>query len=287
MAGPRTRDHTRGMSTASPGPFGELLRAWRRNRRFSQLDLALASDVSQRHVSFLESGRAAPSRDMILRLAEGLEVPLRDRNALLTAAGFAAYFRESSLDGEEMAPVRAALEMQLSHHLPYPAIVIDREWNMLMGNHAVPLLFSLLGDLEEAWQRVCGDGPRNVVRLTLHPQGLRPHIRNWQEFAPHLIQRTRREALATGSKALQALLDDLKDDPDMPPEWHEPDWSRPLTPVLPMELQLGTARVSMFSMISTFGTPQDITTDELRVESFYPADAATEQLFQSLGKPQH
>ena len=263
-------------------PFARLLKSWRETRKCSQLDLALASRISQRHVSFMESGRARPSRDMVLQLSEALEIPLRERNTLLTAAGFAAMYRETDLASPAMAPVRDALKLMLEHQEPNPVSVVDREWNVLMINQAMLRVFSLAGDPAAMWQRVCGDGPHNVLRMTFHPDGFRPFIANFDEAAPVLLNRTRREAAASGNQKLLALLDEILAYPGIPDAWKGPDWQAPPPPVLPLELVRGDLRLKLFSMITTFGTPQDITTDELRVESFFPADAQTAELLRKM-----
>jgi transcriptional regulator with XRE-family HTH domain len=263
-----------------PG-FGNLLKAWRQTRRLSQLETALNCGVSQRHLSFIESGRSRPSREMVLRLAEGLGVPMRDCNSLLSAAGYAPHYRERRIDAPDMEPVRRALEVTLRHHEPYPAIVVTREWDLLLANQAMARLLSQLGDVEAMWRRVAGDGPRNVLELTLHRDGLRPYIVNLAEFAADLIYRTQREAAATRGDRLIAMLGRLRADPELPGEWHQPDWTRPPAPVLPMVLRAGTVEFRLFTMIATFGTPQDVTTDELRVETFFPTDEATEALLRS------
>jgi transcriptional regulator with XRE-family HTH domain len=267
---------------AARPPFARLLKSWREARKCSQLDLALASRISQRHVSFMESGRARPSRDMVLQLSEALEVPLRERNTLLTAAGFAAMYRETDLKSPAMAPVREALQLMLDNHEPNPVSVVDRVWNVLMINRAMLRVFSLAGDPTQLWQRVCGKGPHNVLKMTFHPDGFRPYIVNFDEAAPVLLSRTRREAVASGSAPLQQLLDEILAYPGIPEAWRAPSLDAPPPPVLPLELARGELRLKLFSMITTFGTPQDITTDELRVESFFPADAATAELLRKL-----
>lgn len=263
-------------------PFARLLKSWRELRKSSQLDLALISRISQRHLSFLESGRARPSREMVLQLSEALEVPLRERNTLLNAAGFAAMYRETELESAAMAPVRDALKLMLDNLEPNPATVVDREWNVLMRNEAAFRVFSLAGDLETLWRRVCGDGPRNILKLTFHAEGFRPFIANFAEAAPVLLNRTRREAAACGSDKLLQLIDEILAYPGIPAAWRAPDWQAPPPPVLPLELASGDLRLKLFSMVTTFGTPQDITTDELRVETFFPADAASKALLQQL-----
>ena len=255
-------------------PFPGLLKAGRKRRRLSQLELALQSGVSQRHLSFLESGRAKPSRAMILQLSETLEVPLRERNDWLVAAGFAPVFRARLLDDPQMNQVMSAVRLMLANHEPFPAIAIDRAWNIRLANRAFERFESLLG--ANVWARV-GGAERNLMRLTFHPGGIRPLIANWAEIAPLLWHRASREAEAVGGQDMKAVLAELA-----PYQSNETLWGdaeAPLLPVLPLVLEIGGVRMSLFTMIATFGTPQDVTADELRIESFFPADAATEQLF--------
>src|SRR5262245_3906857 len=262
--------------------FGELLRTGRGARRLSQLQLALEADVSQRHLSFLESGRALPSREMVLQLARALDLPLRERNRMLIAAGFAGIYPARPLYTADMQPVRAALELLLAHHEPYPAIVIDRAWNLFMANAVVPKVFGAIGDLDEMFQRVCGGGPPNVLKLLFHPDGAQPAIRNFEEVAVPLLVRTAREALE--HPHVQAVLDEVLEYPTVPARWRSLDLHRnvhPL-PVLPTEFEVGDRRLELFSMMTTFGTPLDVTTDELRVESFFPADSESEALLRAL-----
>jgi transcriptional regulator with XRE-family HTH domain len=259
---------------AEASPFAQLLKAWRHKRRLSQLELSLESGVSQRHVSFLESGRARPSRSMILQLSETLEVPLRDRNDWLVAAGFAPAFRARTLDDPQMSSVLAAVRLMLANHEPFPALAIDRAWNVRLTNRAFDGVAAMLGG--DVWARV-GGGDRNLMRLVFHPRGLRPFIANWRTVAPHLWQRARREAEALGGQEMQAVLDDLRRHQDAETLASAPE--TPLVPVLPVELEKDGMRLSLFTVIATFGTAQDVTADELRIESFFPADAATEQLY--------
>lgn len=269
-------------AVAARPAFSRTLKSWRDSRKLSQLELAMAAGISQRHLSFLEVGRARPSREMVLQLANALDAPLREHNVLLAAAGFAPLYRESALSDPGMSAVREALEIQLKHHEPNPALVVDRAWNLLMANSAVNRVFGLAGDLEKIWQRVCPQGPRNILKLTLHPEGFRPYIANWMESTPVLIARTRREAEATGSEALRALLAEVLAYPGIPAEWRIPQWDAPPLPAMPLSLAKDGLKLNLFSMISTFGTPQDITTDELRVESFFPADADSALLLKRL-----
>ncbi|WP_020648116.1 helix-turn-helix domain-containing protein [Solimonas variicoloris] len=260
--------------------FGTLLRENRRARRLSQLGLALQAEVSQRHLSFLESGRAQPSRDMVLQLAETLDLPLRERNRLLLAAGYAGIYPQRPLEAPDMQPALQALDALLRHHEPYPAAVVDRAWNVLRTNAVTPRLLDALGVDATMWHTVCGDGPRNLLKLTLHEHGLRPYIANLDEVAPPLLARTAREALE--HPALAALLDEVLRYPGLPRHWRQIDLRVAPLPVLPTEFRAGTLRLRLFSMLTTFGTPLDVTTDELRVESFFPADADSETLLRTL-----
>jgi transcriptional regulator with XRE-family HTH domain len=269
------------MATTNPemraeAGFPRLLREWRQKCRLSQLDLALNSGVSQRHVSFLESGRANPSRNMILHLSETLQVPLRDRNTWLTAAGFAPLFRTRALDDPQMDQVMGAVRMMLTAHEPFPAIAIDRAWNVRISNRPFDRLAAMLGD--DLWIRV-GGCERNLMRLFFHPQGIRPLITNWATVGPLVWQRAQREAETLGGAEMKAVLDELGPMQGDDILWSAADTA--LLPVLPFNMQLGDVRLSMFTVIATFGTAQDVTADELRIETMFPADAATEALFRN------
>jgi len=240
----------------------------------SQLALALESGVSQRHLSFLESGRAAPSRAMILQLGQTLQVPLRDRNDLLLAAGFAPVFRSRPLDDPQMTQVMSAVRMMLRNHEPFPALALDRAWNVRLSNRPFDRLVEMLGP--DLWARV-GGAHRNVMRLFFHPQGIRPIVRNWSGIAPLLWQRARCEAEAVGGQEMQSLLEELARHLDPGTLGSGEDTA--LLPVLPLVMERDGLRVSLFTVIATFGTPQDVTADELRIESLFPADEATERLF--------
>ncbi len=257
--------------------FSGLLRTWRQKRRLSQLDLALTSGVSQRHVSFLESGRANPSRNMILQLSETLDVPLRERNAWLTAAGFAPLFRTRALDDPQMGQVMSAVRMMLTAHEPFPAIALDRAWNVRMSNAAFDRLTALLG--ADLWERL-GGGPRNLMRLFFHPEGIRPLVTNWAAVGPLIWRRAQREAEALGGQEMQAVLDELAAYQDAGVLWSAAETA--LVPVMPFNLQVGGQAISMFAIIATLGTAQDVTADELRIETLFPADAETEALFRGI-----
>lgn len=264
-------------SAMGPEPFGQLLRDCRRGRRLSQLDLALNAEVSQRHLSFLESGRAKPSREMVVQLAEALDLPLETRNRLLAAAGFAGLYPRRRLDAEAMAPVRTALERMLAVHEPFPAMVVDRAWNLVMYNRGLPKLFEVLGGMEAMAARVGGS---NMLRVTLHPEGLRPYIKNFDEIAAHLLTRSAHEALEF--PALDEILKEVLRYPGLPSRGRNVDWSTPMLPVLPTRLSVGGVELSLITTLTSFGTPQDITADELRIENLFPADAASEALLRTL-----
>ncbi len=289
----RVRDHTgnRGPSIVAPSTlaspkgreagFAHLLKTWRQMRRLSQLDLAMSSGVSQRHVSFLESGRANPSRAMILQLSEALRVPLRERNVWLTAAGFAPIFKSSPLDDPQMSQVMAAVRMMLANHEPFPAVALDRAWNVLIGNATFNWMSNLMG--AELWTRVGGGSVRNLMRLFFHPDGIRPFVTNWKTVAPVLWCRAQREAEECGGQEMQQVLSELG--PFQDADTLRAGRDTPLLPVLPLQMVKEGVRISLFTVIATFGTAQDVTTDELRIESMFPADEATESLFRNARVP--
>jgi transcriptional regulator with XRE-family HTH domain len=256
--------------------FPGLLREWRQRRRLSQLDLALASDVSQRHVSFLESGRANPSRNMILQLSEVLDVPLRERNTWLTVAGFAPVFRSRPIDDPQMGQVMNAVRMMLAAHEPFPAIALDRAWNVILSNRPFDLLGAMLGD--DIWARV-GGGQRNLMRLFFHPQGIRPLVTNWAAVGPLIWRRAQKEADAFDGQEMKAVLADLAPHQDAEVLWSAADTA--LAPVLPFNMQVNGQALSMFAIIATLGTAQDVTAEELRIETLFPADPETEALFRN------
>lgn len=256
--------------------FSHLLRHWRQKRRLSQLDLALSSGVSQRHVSFLESGRANPSRNMILQLSETLDVPLRDRNAWLTAAGFAPVFQTRALEDPQMVQVMNAVRLMLANHEPFPALALDRAWNIRLANRSFDRMTALLG--EDLWPRLGGE-PRNLMRLFFHPDGIRPLVTNWAAVGPLLWRRAQREAETLGGHEMQTVLAELGPYQDADTLWGGADAA--LLPVMPFNLDVKGLQISLFAVIATFGTAQDVTADELRIESLFPADAATEALFRA------
>lgn len=256
------------LSTLSP--VGELLRGWRRRRRLSQLDLALAAEVSQRHLSFVESGRAAPSRDMVLRLAEQLEIPLRERNALVVAAGFAPVYRERRLDDPALAAGRRAVELILAGHEPHPALAVDRHWNLVFANRAVAPL--LTGADEKLLQP-----PVNVLRLSLHPAGLAPRIANFREWRAHIVERLAHQVDASADAGLVDLLEELKGYP-VPPgaRPYRAAAEDPLGGIaVPLVFVTEAGTLRFLSTTTVFGTALDISLAELTIETFFPADAET------------
>ena len=251
---------------------GALLRNWRQRRHLSQLDLALDAGVSARHLSFVETGRSRPSPEMVLLLAEELEVPLRDRNQLLLAAGYAPVYGQRGLDEPDMKPVREALDLVLRGHEPYPAVVVDRGWNMVAANSSV-------GVLTEGVAPGLLAPPANVLRLSLHPDGMAPRILNLGEWRDHLLERLGREVVLTGDEALAALLVELGGYPA--PEGTDVGGAGGEIAV-PLRLRVGDAELAFFSTVATFGTAVDITVAELSIESFFPADTDTARYMTAL-----
>jgi transcriptional regulator with XRE-family HTH domain len=250
-----------------PRPVGELLRQWRERRRLSQLDLALQAGISTRHLSFVETGRSRPSRGMLLRLAEQLELPLRERNQLLLAGGYAPVYGQASLDAPEMAGVRAALRQVLAGHEPYPAVVVDRAWNLVDANASVAMFVGQVSPELLA-------PPANVLRLSLHPGGMATRIANLGEWRAHLLGRLRRQVALTGDPELAELHRELRAYPcDQP----EPEVEIPGAGdvVVPLRIRHGDRELSFLSIMASFGTPLDVTVAELAIESFFPADAKT------------
>jgi transcriptional regulator with XRE-family HTH domain len=256
------------MAATASIPVGEQLRSWRRRRNLSQLELALNAVVSARHLSFLETGRARPSREMLVRLADELEVPLRERNALLLAAGYAPLYPERSLDSPEMGTVREALDRFLRAHEPYPALVVDREHNLVSANDALGLL--LEGVAPELLEP-----PANAMRVALHPRGMAPRTLNLPEWSGHLLRRLRREAQLTGDPSLMALHDELLGYPGVHAATEHADVQPgDIVTTLRLRDQDG-GELAFFSTLSIFGSAAEVTLSELAIEAFYPANAPT------------
>jgi transcriptional regulator with XRE-family HTH domain len=258
--------------------IGDHLREWRQRRRLSQLDLALEAEISTKHLSFLETGRAQPSREMVLRLAEELDVPLRERNVLLVAAGFAPTFSQRALDDPALQAARKAVDLVLKGHEPYPAIAVDRHWHLVAHNAAVPVM------LVSASPKLL-QPPVNVLRLSLHPEGLAPRIVNLAEWRAHLLARLRQQIDATADAELSALLDELAAYP-------APGGAKAARMnvtqdyagvVVPLRFATDAGTLSLLSTTTIFGTPVDVTLAELAIESFFPADAETAALLRQMG----
>jgi transcriptional regulator with XRE-family HTH domain len=263
---------------AAPQPFGDYLRHWRQHRRLSQLDLAQEAEISTRHLSFVETGRSVPSREMVLRLAERLDVPLRERNALLVAAGYAPMYRERRLDDPAFAPAKQAVELILKSHEPYPAFAVDRHWNLVAANGMVPVM--LAGADPSLLQ-----GQVNVLRLSLHPQGVAPRIANLAQWRNHIFERLRQQIQATGDNVLAELLDELRayPVPDGAADLHME--GEHLGVVMPFKYRTEHGVLNFISTTTIFGTPVDVTLQELAMETFFPADAATAQALRQMMSP--
>jgi transcriptional regulator with XRE-family HTH domain len=256
---------------------GDLLREWRQRRRMSQLDLSLEAEISTKHLSFLETGRSQPSREMVLNLAEQLDIPLRERNVLLVAAGFAPVFAERKLEDPALQAARRAMDLVLAGHEPYPALAVDRHWTLVAANAAVG---RLIAGADPTLLRP----PVNVLRLSLHPKGMAPAIANLAEWRAHLLARLRRQIEVSADPVLSELMGELSAYP-------VPFARTPARPsretdygsvVVPLQLTTPTGPLSFFSTTTVFGTPLDITLSELALESFYPADPATADALRTL-----
>ena len=250
-----------------------LLRQWREIRGKPQLELALDTGISQKHVSFVETGRATPSRQMIIDLADALQIPLRERNAIFLAAGYAPVYRDDPLDAASMQGIHRAVRRMLRQHEPFPAIAMDRYWNVIETNVSAPAFFNRFIDLSRHPR------PRNLLHLMFDPEGMRPFLMRWEETARSLLSRVRREAIGhVSDERTQALIAELMAYPDVPQDPH----SGPVPDALPMiPLRFRTERhtLNLFSMISTVGTPQTVTAEEIRIETMFPADDQTESVY--------
>jgi len=260
------------MEKATHGNFGERLRWWRKRRGLSQLELAGAAGTSQRHLSFLESGRAAPSQQMVLSLAAALSVSLRQQNTLLASAGFAAIWKEGRLGEPELAQVDGALTHILTQQEPFPAFVVDRHWNLQRANRgAARLVTFILGAVP--------DGEVNLADALLSPAILRPHLVNWEEVALHFIRGVQADALADGSPESSSLLTRLLSYDGLPALAHSAVLEEAQRPLLPIRFRKSDVSLNLFTTIATLGTPQDITVQEIRIENFFPMDEPTTRFF--------
>lgn len=270
------------MTTTSPQSVGELLRGWRQRRRMSQLDLALDAELSSKHLSFVETGRARPSRELLLRLADQLAIPPREQNILLLAGGYAPLFPEHSLDAPELEGVRNAVELVLRGHEPYPALAVNRHWTLVASNRAVPILLAGIAPtlLIE---------PINVFRLGLHPDGLAARVLNYAAWRSHLLARLRQQIEISADTVLIELLQEVSSYPAPAcASKYQPVTSEHKTlAVVPLQLRSDVGILSFISTITVFGTPVDITVAELAIESFFPADSATaECMWQLMQQPE-
>jgi transcriptional regulator with XRE-family HTH domain len=273
------------MAVIKTNTFGELLRSWRLTRRASQLELGMDAGVSARHISFIETGRANPSQEMVIILATVLDVPLRERNLLLHAAGYAPLYSETSLDDPQMAQVRRALELILENQEPFGAVVFDRHWDVVMVNAAYVRFTSLLlgsNHIVPAPLRVISPPRPNLLHMLFDPAGWRPFIANWDVVARSLISRVHREIVLERDPATRELLSAILSYPGVPKRWSEPNFESPQDVIIPIEMRFGDQTLRFISTIATLGSPHDITLQELRIETFHPADEATADIARSV-----
>lgn len=255
--------------------IGSLLKQWRQRRRMSQLVLAGEAEISTRHLSFVENGRSQPSRQMILLLSSALEIPFRERNTLLQAAGFAPIYREFQVDEPQMAPVRRALDFLLRQAEPYGAAVVDRQWNVLRYNRPMATLMAILLGADRVPERF------NLMEVIFDPKGFRPYIKHFEELASALIDRLHRQAILEADPRTEALLDRILAYPGVPEDWQTLRLDRPPQLLVPLEMEKDGLRLSLFTTLTVVGTAADITTSELAIEHYFPADDATDQLLRS------
>jgi transcriptional regulator with XRE-family HTH domain len=268
------------VATSSQAEVGALLREWRERRRMTQLDLALEAGVSTRHLSFVETGRSKPGRETLLRIVEHLDVPFREQNRLLLATGHAPAFPERSLDDPDLAPVHEALDLVLARHDPYPAVVVDRHWNLVAANSAL-LALTEGADVDPGLLKP----PINVLRLGLHPRGLAPLMVNLSEWRAHFRDRLEQQVEAIGDENLRALLKEISSYPD-PENEREPEFARAESGVLgPLKVRAPDgSELSFLGMFATFDTPFEVTSSELAIELLFPADRATGKTLQALAR---
>jgi len=256
--------------------FGALLKDWRRHRRVSQLDLSSQSGISQRHISFLETGRSLPSRAMILTLADSLDIPLRERNTLLQSAGFTPTFPDGALQTGQSDLFEAALTAMLSHHEPYPAMILDGRWNLVLANEGALRFFGQFVDIFAALDAIGAPTAFQIIRLCLRDEGLKPWIVNWEDLLANFLARARRALLMNPrDRLLPELIREISEHPAAPDAWRQPIRSSTPDPALVMEMEKDGNRYRLFTMLAHFGAPQHVTFQELSVEIFFPADEAT------------
>ncbi len=256
-------------------PFGQQLRFWRKSKGFSQLGLAMDANVSSKHISFLENGRAKPSREMILLLSSTLELPLRNRNELLLSAGFSENYSRTPIHKKEMENIQQVLAMMLEKHEPYPAIVLDWDWNVLMGNNGYNNMLESVKSLQADFST-----SSNIVELIFDPKGLKPFISNWEEVASSAIQRLHRERMENRNRH-EALLERLLSYPDTPSHWQKMNFKKSSEPMIYVEFKMGDVLLKLLTTLSSFGTPIDVTAEEIVIEQYFPADEVTRQFFEA------
>jgi transcriptional regulator with XRE-family HTH domain len=261
---------------AAESSAGERLRAWRTRRRLSQMEVALTAGVSPRHLSFIETGRARASADVLVALAEVLQMPLRERNALLLAGGFAPRYPQMPLDAPDLAAMRSALARVLDAHDPYPGVALDRHWNIVLANAAAQRMVSVLPPALAQAQ------PLNIIRIGLHPDGMAAHTANFDEWGGYMFRELQRLAEASLDPVLHSLLDEVQSWPNVAALRTRSSHTAADELIVQCVLRHGTQRLSMFTTLATFGSPRDVTLSELTVELFYPADAATEAALRAL-----
>lgn len=258
-----------------------MLRYWRQHRRRSQLELSSLAGISGRHLSFLETGRSKPSREMVLSLAEALDLPLREHNALLTAAGFTARYLETDLRAPELGQVRHMLEVVLARQEPYPVVVLDRHWDVLMANQAALRMVSYLVP-PELLQAFAAGARLNLIRAVFENSGMREYIENWDAVAHAMVLRLSREAAASGDSQLKQLLQGVLTRADVPREWRVLDLGSETLPFIPLRIQRGELSLNLFTTLSSIGTPLDVTLQEIALETYYPADDDTQATLERL-----
>jgi len=269
-----TSPSARGVPAAADHPLGDLLRQWRSARRMSQMDLALEAGISTRHLSYVETGKARPSRELVALLAGALDMPMRDRNALLVVAGYAPGYRETALTDPQMALMRRAIEFILAQQEPYPAFVVNRHWDVLMANQGLARVFDWLRD---------GVQPHgNIMRQVFDPADMRPFVENWEEVAGDLIRHLHHEAAT--DRTSRALLDEVLAYPEVPARWERRELGATPLPLMTVTFRKGDRRLTFFSTLTTFGTSRDITLEELRVECMFPADDETAAFCKALAE---
>ena len=254
--------------------FCEQLRFWRKRKGLSQLDLSLEAGVSSRHISFLETARAKPSKEMVLLLADALDIPLRDRNKLLTHAGFAEHYERTPIDQDKMQHLQYALTSMLQRQEPYPAIVLDWDWNIVMSNQGYQRFAEQIKGMHPEFSE-----SKNMMEMLFDPNGLKPFIRNWEEVASVTIQRLHQEKMVNPDRHI-ALLEKLFSYPDTPEDWRQINLQQQPNPMVYVDFELGGIKIKFFSTLTSFGTPIDITAQELIIEQYYPADDATRIMFE-------